>query len=95
MATSSNQDIQLSLQLAQQTTYVHPPRSLTDGVSTALDKTLTGDLTITTRRRIRVGRIKVVWILLHHPHGGEREVISRYEFDVTDEDQVLEEGALR
>lgn len=97
MTSTPRQDVRIGLKLSQQPTYVHPPRTVGDegSSSSSLDKVITGDLTITTEREIRIGPIKVAWELGHHPHGGERTAIRTFVSDVTVGDQTLEEGVFR
>lgn len=63
------------------------------------DTTVRGEVVITTEEYVRIGPVRVVWEVARELKGtnlsGKRDVLARFESEVTMDDSYLEQGETR
>lgn len=91
----SHDDICLRIQMTPPSIFVYPPSSLASNDPALLsryDKVVTGLLHVQCKEETRVGPAKVAWEVWHEPKDLPREVLARFEADVSIGDSTIPKG---
>ena len=88
----SHDDICLRIQLTPPAIFVYPPSTLEGSSLSRYDKIVTGNLQVECKEETRIGPVKVAWEVWHEPKDLPREVLARFEADVTIGDSTIPKG---
>lgn len=91
-------DICLKIQLTPSAIFVYPPATLESSDAITLsryDKVVTGVINVEAKEETTIGPVKVAWEVWHEPKDLPREVLARFEADVTLGDNIIPQGASR